>query len=546
MPVMMTSDMTTIANNDADLVAASLSGDRDAFGRIVSRYQSLICSLAYSATGSLGASEDLAQETFITAWKHLRHLREQHKLRAWLCGIARNRINNTLRREGREPVRDAEPLEVVHESASAEPLPRDHTITKEEEAILWRSLERIPEVYREPLVLFYREHQSVEAVAIALELSEDAVKQRLSRGRKLLADEVAAFVEGALARTGPGKTFTIGVVAALSGITVSAQAATIGLAAAQGGAAAKSAGITGLLAALSSPLLVIAGNYLGYRLSMEEARTDNERQFVKFFYRRTLIMTLGMTALLAVATFWLQPPQFSLAAKLGVVFMSAIICFIFSVLVNVLATNAERTRYYTRILAEDHGGIIPKPAFDYRSRAAFLGLPLVHIRIGDRFDALQKPVKAWVAVGNYAIGGLVAFGCIVAAPFGVGLFSFGLIPFAGIAVGLIPLGGIAIGGWTCGALAIGWQSMGCFSIALNAAAGNIAIARDCAWGHLAIAAHVNEAASESILPRWYVQGGEFLQRYSLWLNFIWIAPLFIQWRIVAKHKANEVAAGNSN
>ena len=88
--------MSVAANNDAELVSGTLAGNRDAFGQIVSRYQSLICSLAYSATGSLGQSEDLAQETFITAWKHLGHLRERHKLRAWLCGIARNRINNCL------------------------------------------------------------------------------------------------------------------------------------------------------------------------------------------------------------------------------------------------------------------------------------------------------------------------------------------------------------------------------------------------------------------------------------------------------------------
>src|SRR5271165_7316569 len=107
---MMTSHiMPAAVNTDAELVSGTLAGNRDAFSLIVSRYQSLICSLAYSATGSLGQSEDLAQETFITAWKHLGHLREREKLRAWLCGIARNRINNFLRREGREPVRAAEP-----------------------------------------------------------------------------------------------------------------------------------------------------------------------------------------------------------------------------------------------------------------------------------------------------------------------------------------------------------------------------------------------------------------------------------------------------
>ena len=96
-----------------------------------------------------------------------------------------------------------------------EALPSEQTISREEEAILWRSLERIPELYREPLILFYREHQSIEHVAAALELSEDAVKQRLSRGRKLLQEEVQAFVENTLSRTAPGQAFAGAVLAAL-------------------------------------------------------------------------------------------------------------------------------------------------------------------------------------------------------------------------------------------------------------------------------------------------------------------------------------------
>src|SRR6476661_7472695 len=100
--------MTAQEQSDTELVSRSLAGDRDAFSRIVSRYQTLICSLAYSRIGNLGQSEDVAQETFITAWKHLRHLREPAKLRSWLCGIVRNRVYKTLRREGREPLHDAQ------------------------------------------------------------------------------------------------------------------------------------------------------------------------------------------------------------------------------------------------------------------------------------------------------------------------------------------------------------------------------------------------------------------------------------------------------
>ena len=295
---MMTSNvMTAAANNDAELVGATLSGNRDAFSQIVSRYQSLICSLAYSATGNLNASEDLAQETFVAAWKQLANLREPEKLRAWLCGIARNRINNFLRREGREPNHKAESIEEISETHSPEPLPVDHTISNEEQAILWRSLERIPEIYREPLVLFYREHQSIEAVAEKLELTEDNVKQRLSRGRKLLSAEVTAFVEGALERTSPGKNFTLGVIAALPLMAGSAKAATVGVAVVKGGAAAKGVLTAGTLGGL---LAMFGGGFITVKAHIDDAKSPRERQFMlQNFGLRGLFSLLLFAGLIA-------------------------------------------------------------------------------------------------------------------------------------------------------------------------------------------------------------------------------------------------------
>jgi RNA polymerase sigma factor (sigma-70 family) len=184
---MMPTAISVAALNDAELVNETLTHN---FGQIEARYQSLVCSLAYSATGSLSQSEDLAQETFITAWPQLRDLHEPEKLRSWLCHIARNLAYDALRQQGREPSHHGEALEEISETHSPEPSPNDHTISNEEAAILRRSLERIPQIYREPLVLFYREHQSIEAFAQNLELSEGAVKQRLSRGRKLLHEEI--------------------------------------------------------------------------------------------------------------------------------------------------------------------------------------------------------------------------------------------------------------------------------------------------------------------------------------------------------------------
>src|SRR3954464_8898469 len=103
--------MTTVETMDVaddELVASSLAGDREAFGEIVARYQTLVCSLAYARTGSVAQSQDLAQETFITAWRELRKLREPGKLKSWLCTIARNLTHDSLREQQREPSHRAE------------------------------------------------------------------------------------------------------------------------------------------------------------------------------------------------------------------------------------------------------------------------------------------------------------------------------------------------------------------------------------------------------------------------------------------------------
>lgn len=317
---MMTTRMTDgTGTTDTQLVTRVLDGDRDAFGQIVSRYQSLICSLAYSATGSLGQSEDLAQETFITAWKHLRLLRERDKLRAWLCGIARGLVGKALRREGREPIHKAEPLELAHESAAAEPLPTERAISQEEEAILWRAVERIPDSYREPLVLFYREHQSVENVAAALDLSEEAVRQRLSRGRRLLQEEVLNFVEGALERTTPSKAFTVGVLAALPLVATTTSATAAGLAAAKGGATAKSATSAGAAGAVVTAAILFLLSLLGclafmgscVGLLMSRARSQSTAQLrnaTRFW--RTVALGFGVLLVLpqlAAACLGLRP-----------------------------------------------------------------------------------------------------------------------------------------------------------------------------------------------------------------------------------------------
>jgi RNA polymerase sigma factor (sigma-70 family) len=534
--------------NDSALVLDSLSGDRDAFGHIVSRYQSLICSLAYSATGSLSQSEDLAQDTFVTAWKQLRDLREPEKLRAWLCGIARNLINNSLRKQGREPSHRAESLEEISEGPSPEPLPVETTISREEAAILWRSLERIPEIYREPLILFYREHQSIETVAANLELSEDAVKQRLSRGRKLLQEQFIAFVEGALAQTNPGPGFTLSVLSALPALTLSAKAATLSAAAAKGGAAAKSAGMLGLLAAILTPLLAIFGNYASYRMSMNEAHSDHERRQIKRLFLSSLIVAAVVSTLLGVPLYWMLHvvTHHSLPLFAALLVSQFIVIYFLAIFVSVFVTLPRRKRYLTAILAEKYAGNFPKAAFEYRSRAALFGWPLLHVRIGDRFDVIRGPVKAWFAIGSsYSVGLVFASGGLAIAPISFGGIAIGLVPFGALALGVLSIGAGSLGIWAYGGLAIGWEVYCGCGVAWHSATGGIVAARDFALGGIAHAAQANN----DIADRFFQQDpfsriAKTIADHGFVMMLLWVIPVTLQSRIVGRARRNRELANS--
>ena len=530
----MTHPAKMIDFTDSELVTQSLAGDRDAFGGIVARYQSLLCSLAYSATGSLTQSEDLAQEAFVTAWKQLGELREPEKLRGWLCRISRNLTYDALRQQGREPTHKAEPLEEVSEARAPEPLPSDHTISREEEAILWRSIERIPASYRDPLVLFYREHQSVEKVAAALDLTEDAVKQRLSRGRKLLHEQVSAFVEGALERTSPGKPFTIGVLAALPAFTISAKAATFGVAAAKGGTSAKAAAASGLFAAFAAPTLGFLGNYIGYRTGMAGAQSDYEREYINRFYRKLAASVLGFWAAYGLLLIWAN--HFVTARHL--VYSSLVIGLVLPFTSVLFASGLFWLRAPRKFAAELAAkGVAVKsagPAREYRSKLVLLGLPFIHVRIRGGLTTPVVPVKAWIAFGDYALGLLFAMGNVAIAPVSIGGSAIGLISFGGCAVGVLTLGGFSFGVWSFGALAFGWQVFGACAIAWNAANGGVAIAHGFAVGNVAHALQANNAAAISYFQQnLFFHSPRLLLYYLAWLNLLWVIPMFARWRMVA-------------
>jgi RNA polymerase sigma factor (sigma-70 family) len=492
---------------DVELVAESQRGSRDAFARIVARYQSLICSVGYSLTGSLSRSEDVAQETFLSAWRQLDGLREPASLRAWLCGIARNLANNAARRDAHEPAHAADPIESTLDTAAAEPAPQEQAIGEEEQAILWRAIAHIPATYREPLVLYYREQQSIEAVCAALDLSEDAVKQRLSRGRKLLHERIAVFVEGALARSGPGTAFTLAVVAALPSTSSTAAAAAVGATAAKGGALAKWAAFAAICNALLSTIFGFAGTYLFYRMSLEGSLTELQRARLRREMRGIalgLVFFLpALVAFVQAGPFWAEHEGLFLAAGIGLPTMFGL-WIIRAILRSMRSRSALReAECIARPDLFAHGGAGDTGFGEYRSKTTLFGLPLLHVQFGV-LPRDAGPARGWIAVGTghsrgilFAMGatscGIISVGALSVGVVAVGSVSIAPVSLATIALGWIAFGGIAIGDFALGGFAAGWTG----------ATGGLAVAHDAARGGYAIAAHANDAIAGSLLRSYH-------------------------------------------
>lgn len=260
---------------DADLAKAAQRGEKRAFVEIVARHQATVCGIAYGILGDFAASEDAAQEAFLTAWRKIHDLRQPERLKPWLSQIARTSALGHLRR--RHPERS---LDDAADRADTALLPDEAAASDEEAALVRDALAKLPESFRVPLVLFYREGQSVRMVAEALEISEDAVKQRLSRGRDMLRDRMSGLIETVLTRTKPTAVFTMMIAAAIGALaTPAVVAGTAFTAAASMGAASTSAGSVVTAMSTSKTSLTIAALVaaaclpLGYgaRMGMESS-----------------------------------------------------------------------------------------------------------------------------------------------------------------------------------------------------------------------------------------------------------------------------------
>lgn len=453
--------------NDEWLWQGVRKGDRDAFGHIVERYQSLVCSVAYARLGEVAGSQDVAQETFVAAWHQRDDLREPSHLRAWLCGIARTMTANIRRRDQR---RGGTPdsLDMIPEPATRDSDPLAQAVSREEEVLLWRAIGALPESYREPLVLFYREDQSIAQVAIQLDLSQETVKQRLSRGRSMLRAEVASVVESALSRSRPGATFTAGVMAAIAvSIPATSTAAVVSAVAASSAQGAGSAGVGA--GTVAGPAAGLATTWIMSKVIRMNGRSPQEQAVVGRGFRNAVIGVWIMVAVLIAALLFggdvLKQSPWTMA--IGVTVWTAVLLSGIIRLSSQMETDVARIRIETGTTDAEYApvlaarGMTPAGPRRYESPWRILGLPLLAFASGglDTGGFRSRWARGWIAIGDGAISPLLAIGGLAIAPIAIGGATVGIVSlsFLGVAVGGLALGSLAFGWWAIGFVAVAWE-----------------------------------------------------------------------------------------
>lgn len=167
--------------DDAALVAAAREGSNTALARLIDRHQQAVRAFLARITGNREEAEDLAQETFVTAFSQLARYRGDSSVRTWLCAIAWRKAKSAGRSFFRARVRD-------QEYADRSERERPSEISAEDSMALKAALASLPFEQRAAVVLCLSEDFSHAEAAEALNLPLGTVKSHVARGRaKLLS-----------------------------------------------------------------------------------------------------------------------------------------------------------------------------------------------------------------------------------------------------------------------------------------------------------------------------------------------------------------------
>jgi RNA polymerase sigma-70 factor (ECF subfamily) len=173
--------------DDSAAVARAVAGDADAFGTLVERHQEAAFRTAYLIVRDAAAAEDVAQESFVRAYKHLRQFRQGEPFRPWLLRIVTNQALNEVRARTRRGGLLGRLGPMVERTS---PPPDAWVQAADEASVLARAINDLPDDDRVVLYLRYFLELPEREIATAIGKPAGTVKSRLHRAGKRLREVI--------------------------------------------------------------------------------------------------------------------------------------------------------------------------------------------------------------------------------------------------------------------------------------------------------------------------------------------------------------------
>jgi len=192
---------------DEALVTRSRAGDRDAFEQLVRRTARLVYSRQYLETRDAHRAEDLAQETFLVAWRSIGQVEDPKGFRTWLLSVARTVATDDHRRRNRKKRKSATDLPpfspAAHGGSSRggsshgresvpdpSPTPGESAEREESRRRVTEALKALPDEYGLPLTLRYIAGADYDTIGQQLGLTNGSLRGLLSRGLAKLREKL--------------------------------------------------------------------------------------------------------------------------------------------------------------------------------------------------------------------------------------------------------------------------------------------------------------------------------------------------------------------
>jgi RNA polymerase sigma-70 factor, ECF subfamily len=177
-------------DQEALWIEAARKGDREAFSCLVEAFQGPVYNLTYRMLGNAQEAEDAAQEAFVRAYRKMDSYDPSYKFSTWMLSIASHYCIDLLRRRRLKWVSLEEERLAPAQLISHQPGPEKQAMQSEREAAIAALLDTLAADYRATVVLRYWYDMSYEEIAETTGSTVSAIKSRLFRARRMLAEQL--------------------------------------------------------------------------------------------------------------------------------------------------------------------------------------------------------------------------------------------------------------------------------------------------------------------------------------------------------------------